>query len=88
MQGPPGRQPLAEREYPVEVKVNNNNIGLSKFESTSATCALTHTQCCQSTIRNLVIKFVYRLNKSDNALIKASSVVYSSRSHSYWRRLL
>ena len=47
------------------------NIGLSKYESTSATCAYTNTQCCQSTIRNLVFKFVCRLNKSDNALIKA-----------------
>ena len=57
------------------------NIGLSKYESTSATCAYTNTQCCQSTIRNLVFKFVCRLNTSDNALIKAvlaSSVVYSS----------
>ena len=67
------------------------NIGLSKYESTSATCAYTNTQCCQSTIRNLVFKFVCRLNTSDNALIKAllaSSVVYSSRIHSHWRRLL
>ena len=64
------------------------NIGLSKYESTSATCAYTNTQ---STIRNLVFKFVCRLNTSDNALIKAllaSSVVYSSRIHSHWRWLL
>ena len=49
------------------------------------------TQCCQSTIRNLVYKFVCRLIKSNNALIKAllaSSVAYSSRIHSHWRRLL
>ena len=55
------------------------NIGLSKDGSTSATCTFTNTQCCQSTIRNLVYKFVCRLNKSDNALIKAllaSSVAY------------
>ena len=67
------------------------NIGLSKYESTSATCAYTNTQCCQSTIHNLVFKFVCGLNTSDNALIKAllaSSVVYSSRIHSHWRRLL
>ena len=67
------------------------NIGLSKYESTSATCAYTNTQCCQSTIRNIVFKFVCRLNKSGNALIKAllaSSVVYSSRIHSHRRRLL
>ena len=39
------------------------NIGLSKYESTSATCADTNTQCCKSTIRNLVFKFVCRLNR-------------------------
>ena len=67
------------------------NIGLSKYESTSAKCSYTNTQCCQSTIRNIVFKFVCRLNTSDNALIKAvlaSSVVYSSRIRSHWRRLL
>ena len=35
------------------------NIGLSKYDSTSATCAFsnfTNTQCCQSTIRNLIGK--------------------------------
>ena len=67
------------------------NIGLSKYESTSATCAYTNTQCCQTTIRNIVFKCVCRLNKSDNDLIKdvlASSVVYSSRIRSHWRRLL
>ena len=47
------------------------NIGLSKYESTSATCTFTNTQCCQSNIRNIVYKFVCGLNKSDNALIKA-----------------
>ena len=30
------------------------NPGLSKYESTSATCSFNNTQCCQSTIRNLV----------------------------------
>ena len=34
------------------------NIGLSKYERNSATCAYTNTQCCQSTIRNLVFKCV------------------------------
>ena len=67
------------------------NIGLSKYESTSATCAFTNTQCCQSTIRNLVLKCMCMLNKSDNEFVKAllaSSVVYSSRIHTHWRRLL
>ena len=75
-------------------KVHNilkRNIGLSKYDSTSATSVFTNTQWCQSTIRKLILKFMYRLNKSDNALIKAllaSSVVYSSRINSHWRRLL
>ena len=30
------------------------NIGLSKYESTSATCAIANTQCCQSVIRNIL----------------------------------
>ena len=47
------------------------NIGLSKYESTSATGAITNTQCCQSVIRNLVYKFVYRLDKSNNTIVKA-----------------
>ena len=67
------------------------NIGLSKYESTSATCTFTNTQCCQPTIPNSVLKCVCILNKSDNALIKAllaSSVVHSSRIHYHWRRLL
>ena len=62
------------------------NIGLSKYDSTSATCAYTNTQCCQYTIRNLIFKFMCRLNKADNALIKslmASSVVYTSRINSH-----
>ena len=67
------------------------NIGLSKYESTSATCATTNTQCCQSVIRNLVYKFVCRLDKSNNTIVKAllsSSIVYSSRIRSHWRGLL
>ena len=78
----------------LQITYNNilkRNVSLTKYESTSASCAFTNTQCYQSTIRNLVFKFVCRLNKSDNALIKAvlaSSVVYSSRIHSHWRRLL
>ena len=40
------------------------NIALSKYESTSVTCAITNTQCCQSVIRNLVYKLVCRHDKS------------------------
>ena len=67
------------------------NIGLSKYESTSATCAITNTQCCQSVIRNLVYTFVCRLDKSNNTIVKAllsSSIVYSSRIRSHWRGLI
>ena len=58
------------------------NIGLCKYESTSATCAVTNTQCCQSVIRNIVYTFVCTLDKSKNTIVKAllsSSMVYSSR---------
>ena len=58
------------------------NIGLSKYESISATCAITNTHCCQSVIRNSVYTFVCRLDKSNNTIVKAlhsSSIVYSSR---------
>ena len=56
------------------------NIGLSKYESTSATCAISNTQCCQSVIRNLVYKFVCRLDKYNNTIVKAllsSSIVHT-----------
>ena len=67
------------------------NIGLSKYDSPSATCAFTNTHCCQSTIRNLVFKFMCILKNSDHEFIKAllaSSVAYSSRIQSHWRGLL
>ena len=67
------------------------NIGLSKYGSTSATCAITDTQCCQSLIRKLVYIFVCRLDESNNSIVKAllsSSIVYSSRIRSHWRGLL
>ena len=66
------------------LNILKRNIGLSKYESTSATCAYTNTQCCQSTIRNIVFTCVCRLIKSDNALIKSlldSSVVYTQTLH-------
>ena len=46
------------------------NIGLSKYESTSATCAITNTQCCQSVIRNVVYKFVVELISLKIPLLK------------------
>ena len=47
----------------------NRNTGLSKHDSTSGTCAFTNTQCCQSTMCNIVFNFMCRLNKYDNAFI-------------------
>ena len=64
------------------------NIGLPKYESTSVTCAITNTQCCQSVIRNIVYTFVCRRDKYNNTIVKAllsSSIVYSSRIRSHWR---
>ena len=47
-------------------------IGLSKFESTSATCAIFRVQSCASVIRNLIYRFLKRVEVSDNALVNAT----------------
>ena len=57
-------------------------LNLSKFESTSLLCAAFDVQCCQSVVRNLIFRFMCRLEKSCNDIIKAllaSSVRYKSR---------
>ena len=66
------------------------HIGLYKYESTSATCAIANTQCCQSVIRNIVY-ICCRLDKSKNTIVKAlfsSRIVYSPRICSHRRGLL
>ena len=52
-----------------------DGIDLSKYESTSATCAITNTQCCKSVIHNLVYNFVCRLDKSNSIISLISLTV-------------
>ena len=72
---------MVELQGNVNLQVANNlpqhrlkmNIGLSKYESTSATCAITNTQCCQSVIRNVVYTFVVELISLKIPLLKRYS---------------
>lgn len=66
-------------------------LGLSKYESTSLLCTVLDVQCCQSVIRNLVHKFICRLNSSNNAIVVAihgTSLYYVSRIKLHWQNLL
>lgn len=66
-------------------------VNFSKFESTSLLCTVFDVQCCQSVIRNLIHKFIQRLDDSSNDLIiqiLSSSLVYTSYMRKHWRSLL
>ena len=67
-------------------------IGVSKFESTSTLCMVTDTLCCQAVIRNLVYRFMQRLESAPNVIVKALlatiSVKYKSRIRLFWNKLL
>ena len=66
-------------------------VGASKFVSTGLCCALFDVQCCQSVIRNLVYKFIVRVDTCHNSLICAiltSSVRYKSNIRKHWQNLL
>ena len=65
--------------------------GVSKYESTSMMCAVFNVQCCQAVIRNLVYKFMHRLEVSKNSIICAianSSLLYTSKLRKHWMQLL
>ena len=67
------------------------SISMSKYESTSVLCTVYNVLCCQAVIRNLVYRFMCRLQASNNSLvmsIQSSSLVYTSRIRKHWRRLL
>ena len=67
------------------------SISMSKYESTSLLCTVFNVLCCQAVIRNLVYRFMCRLQASNNSLvmsIQSSSLVYTSRIRKHWRRLL
>ena len=66
-------------------------LGMSKFESTSLLCTAFNVQCCQAVIRNLVFRFLTRLEVCHNLIVKAllsTSLKYTSRIRLHWRRLL
>ena len=66
-------------------------IGVSKFESTSTLCMVTDTLCCQAVIRDLVYRFMQRLESAPNDIVKAllaTSVKYKSRIRLFWSKLL
>jgi len=66
-------------------------LGLSKFESTSLLCTLLNFPCCAAVIRNLVYRFMIRLELCNNVIINgilASSLYYSSRIKVHWHKLL
>ena len=65
--------------------------GVSKYESISMMCAVFNVQCCQAVIRNLVYKFMHRLEVSKNCVICAidnSSLHYTSKLRKHWMQLL
>ena len=67
------------------------SISMSKYESTSLLCTVCNVLCCQAVLRNLVYRFMCRLQASNNSLvmsIQSSSLVYKSRIRKHWRRLL
>ena len=62
-------------------------IGLSKYESTSATCTFFRVQSCEAVIRNLMYKFIVRVDNSENAIPRAiceSEICYRSRIRRSW----
>ena len=66
-------------------------LGFSKYESTSFVCTVFNVQCCQSIIRNLIHKFIVRLDKSCNEIIAClckSSLMLTSRIRKHWCSLL
>ena len=66
-------------------------IGVSTREHTSPICANLNIKSCPALIRNLIFKFMTRLNQSENKIIAAicsSSFYYASPMWKHWRQLL
>ena len=64
-------------------------IGMSKYESTSLLYTLFHVQCCQSVIRNMVYRFMCRLDSSVNCILNdilTSSLRFTSRIRKHWNK--
>ena len=66
-------------------------LGLSKYESTIFLCTLFDVQCSQSVIRNLVYRFICRLDSSTNYIIRdilVTSLRFSTRICKHLYKLL
>ena len=66
-------------------------LGVSKREHTSPICAHLNIRTCQAVIRNLVFRFMERLENSSNSIIVAMSntcIYYQSAIRKHWRSLL
>ena len=66
-------------------------IGVSTREENSPICANLNVKSCPALIRNLIFRFMSRLNASDNNIIRSickSSCYYTSPMWKHWRRLL
>ena len=66
-------------------------IGVSTREENSPICADLNVKSCPALIRNLISKFMTRLNASENDIITAicrSSCYYTSPMWKHWRQLL
>ena len=67
------------------------SISMSKYESTSVLCTVYNVLRCQAVIRNLVYRFMCRLQASNNSLvmsIQSSSLVYGQGSHKLYNSSL
>ena len=66
-------------------------IGVSTRKENSPICANLNVKSCPALIRNLVYKFMIRLNVSENSIIASicrSSCYYTSPMWKHWRQLL
>ena len=66
-------------------------IGLSKYESTSATCTYFRVFSCESVMRNLMYKFIARVEASENVIMRAileSDLYFCSVIRRSWLRRL
>ena len=66
-------------------------IGVSTREANSPICANLNVKSCPALIRNLIFKFMSRLQESDNDIIRAicrSSCYFKSPMWKHWRQLL
>ena len=66
-------------------------IGTSKYENTRLLCTLFDVQCCQSVIRNMVYRFMCRLDSFVNYILNdilISSLRFTSRIRKHWNKIL